>query len=322
MPLAITESIIDRALRSKDPRVDSVIRYVRTLGGKRLRPILCLLAAETVRPDLFGNDVLEAQQLEVCRLAAVIELVHTATLVHDDVIDSADTRRHQRTVHEKWEPNTAILCGDWIFTQAYRLANEGESTIPGRWVAEAAKRVCEGEIAQGLSVGRFDIEQDEVLEHLRGKTGRLCGAACQLGAWAAGADSDEIDAFQNFGESLGVAFQLRDDWLDYWGRAADAGKPIHSDLRQRKPTVPLIYALTELGDQDREELQNSLVGVTPIPLQRELALINKTQAKTHTEALANQFASTALAALDKLHSSDSASQLLRAVASLATQRLA
>nr|MCU0708600.1 polyprenyl synthetase family protein [Pirellula sp.] len=132
------EDKIRTELQSQDPLVSEMLQYVAGLGGKRLRPALALLSARWL------GKVTD----ETVRLATVVELVHTATLVHDDILDHATLRRHKPTVHVRWNVPSSVLIGDWLFTNAYRLANEGESTLPGRWVAVAAQRVCEGEIRQ------------------------------------------------------------------------------------------------------------------------------------------------------------------------------
>ncbi len=172
-PLALCESVIADSLISNTPTVRPMLDHVKSLGGKRLRPALLLLSAQA-----FGEVTEEA-----IRLGAVVELVHTATLVHDDVLDHASVRRHRTTLHCKWDVPSAILVGDWLFTQAYNLANQGESTLPGRWIAWAAKSVCEGEIAQGMTAGNATVSQEEYLKMLAGKTGALCAsvAASVLG---------------------------------------------------------------------------------------------------------------------------------------------
>ena len=213
--------------------LQSMLDYVKELGGKRLRPSLALLVARacgSITP-------------ETVRLAAAIELVHTATLVHDDIIDDAGERRHRPTAHMLWGAHQSVLIGDWLFTHAYELANLGESTLPGRWISRAAKRVCEGEIRQGQSLGRTNLTEEEYFDILDAKTGALCEVSCRLGAWSAGADQETIEAFAAFGSKLGIAFQIYDDWLDVWGDPASAGKTLGTDLLSLKPTLPTIFAL-------------------------------------------------------------------------------
>jgi octaprenyl-diphosphate synthase len=227
------EKWISDGLRVANPSLQPMLDHVCELGGKRLRPILTLLSAKAC-----GN-ITE----ETIRLAAVVELLHTATLVHDDVLDGAEKRRHRPTLHNVWGVPASVLVGDWLFTHAYGLANQGESTQPGRWIASAAKMVCEGEILQGQSVGNFDISEDEYFELLKAKTGALCSVSCQLGAWSAGVPADCHEKFAEFGMTLGLAFQIYDDWLDVWGDDSVAGKTLGTDLASFKPTLPALRAI-------------------------------------------------------------------------------
>jgi len=232
-PLRLVEARIRSELTSDDPHIAAMLQYVAKLGGKRLRPALTLLSASLVGPV---TD-------ESIRLATVVELVHTATLVHDDILDDAILRRHQPSVHVRWNIPASVLIGDWLFTHAYRLANDGDSTLPGRWVAKSAQRVCEGEIRQGNSIANWDLDEATYLKLLEDKTGALCGVSCALGAWSAGADQETCQQLDRFGNQLGIAFQLYDDWLDLWGDAVRSGKTLGTDLCQLKPTLPLLRAL-------------------------------------------------------------------------------
>lgn len=230
----LTDQLLLDSTTQGTATIQLMLDYVKELGGKRLRPSLTLLAAKAC------GGVTE----ETIRLAAAIELVHTATLVHDDIIDQADERRHRPTAHKLWGAHQSVLIGDWLFTHAYELANMGQSTLPGRLIARAAKRVCEGEILQGQSVGRVDLEEEEYFSILDAKTGALCEISCRLGAWSAGADEATVEAFAGFGSKLGIAFQIYDDWLDIWGDPKSAGKTLGTDLLALKPTLPTIFALT------------------------------------------------------------------------------
>lgn len=247
--LMAVERLLQSGLRVDSEPVQGMLEHVRELGGKRLRPCLTLLCARA------AGGITE----ETIRLAASVELVHTATLVHDDVIDDSDYRRHRPTLHTVHGVSRSILLGDWLFTHAYDLANQGESTLPGRWIASAAKKVCEGEIEQGALGGRFDITINQQLNVLARKTGSLCRVACALGAWSAGASSTVCEHFGAFGEHLGVAFQVFDDWLDVWGSQQTAGKTLGTDLDGFKPTIPTLRAL-EVGfaGEDKMELLEAL----------------------------------------------------------------
>jgi octaprenyl-diphosphate synthase len=242
--LGQVESLLRSELKSRSKSISEILEYVAELGGKRLRPCLVLLAAKA------AGSLTE----ESVRLAAVVELVHTATLIHDDVLDHAAMRRHKVTVHERWDVPTSILIGDWLFAHAYGLANKGNSTLPGRWIADSAKQVCEGEIRQGQSVNHFGMTLDEYLELLEGKTGALCAVSCSLGAWSGGGSETTCYRLQQYGLKLGTAFQVFDDWLDIWGVQDQAGKTLGTDLEALKPTLPTLRTLSLMKPDARESL--------------------------------------------------------------------
>lgn len=246
--LSRVEALLKSELQTGNSSIREMLEYVGELGGKRLRPCLLLLAAKACG---------EATE-ESVRLSAVVELVHTATLVHDDVLDKALVRRHKQTVHERWDVPSSILIGDWLFAHAYGLANRGSSTIPGRWIADAAKQVCEGEILQGQSIRHFEIGIEDYIQLLEAKTGALCAVSCSLGAWSGGGDETACHRLQRFGLKLGTAFQVYDDWLDVWGNQDHAGKTLGTDLSSFKPTLPALRALSSLATEDRLRLIRSL----------------------------------------------------------------
>jgi octaprenyl-diphosphate synthase len=271
--LVAVERLIQGGLRVDSTPVQTMLDHVRELGGKRLRPCLTLLSARA------AGGITE----ETIRLAASVELVHTATLVHDDVIDDSDFRRHRPTLHTVHGVSKSILLGDWLFTHAYDLANQGDSTLPGRWIASAAKKVCEGEIEQGALGGRFNITINQQLEVLARKTGSLCRVACALGAWSAGASATMCEHFGAFGEHLGVAFQVFDDWLDIWGSQQAAGKTLGTDLDGFKPTLPTLRAL-EVGfaGEEKMELLEALERRDPQALARLKQALKETDAGDYT----------------------------------------
>ncbi|MBU6386549.1 MAG: polyprenyl synthetase family protein [Planctomycetes bacterium] len=277
------EEELSRQLTSDNAPIDRVLKYVARLGGKRLRPALTFLTAE-----LFGPTTDETM-----RLAMVVELVHTATLVHDDVLDDSGLRRHQPTVHVRWDIPTSILIGDWLFTHAYGLANAGESTLPGRWIASAAKRVCEGEIRQNQSIANWELSQEEYFEILSCKTGALCGASCAMGAWSTAAPITRCEALQSFGNKLGLAFQIFDDWLDIWGDQAPSGKTLGTDFEHDKPTLPWIYLLGNLSPADRQAWLEKY-HVSPSHAKAELMeMLKQSDASAYTLGCAKGFAQSA-----------------------------
>ncbi len=232
LELSEVESMLATELKSNYPQVNDLASKAASLGGKRLRPVLTLLSALVVGKC---ND-------DSVRVATTVELVHAASLVHDDVLDNAACRRHHATIHAQFGIPRSIILGDFLFTRAYAVAAKCRSTFPARSIAAAATQLCEGELRQQISAGNWLITEAEYFDILRQKTGELCAVSCRLGAWSAGCSSTNAHALSKFGRRLGVAFQIVDDWLDVWG-TAQVGKTLGTDLAQRKPTLPIIRLL-------------------------------------------------------------------------------
>ena len=288
--LSRVEALLKSELQTGNSSIREMLEYVGELGGKRLRPCLLLLAAKAC-----GEPTEES-----VRLSAVVELVHTATLVHDDVLDKALVRRHKQTVHERWDVPSSILIGDWLFAHAYGLANRGSSTIPGRWIADAAKQVCEGEILQGQSIRHFEIGIEDYIQLLEAKTGALCAVSCSLGAWSGGGDETACHRLQRFGLKLGTAFQVYDDWLDVWGNQDHAGKTLGTDLSSFKPTLPALRALGSLATEDRLRLIQCLnQGEDNALVELQQAII-ASDASDFTLAYAKRLIAEAIEQLDSL----------------------
>ena len=305
------EQMIRRELSTSDSRVAEMLSYVADLGGKRLRPCLLLLSAKTA-----GVTTEES-----IRLSVVVELVHTATLVHDDVLDEALIRRHKETVHQKWSVPASVLVGDWLFTHAYGLANRGTSTIPGRWISDAAKQVCEGEILQGQSIRHFEMDIPEYLKLLDAKTGALCAVSCSLGAWSAGADESTCHRMQQYGLKMGTAFQVFDDWLDVWGQQDNAGKTLGTDLVSFKPTLPSLRTLSLMPASDRDHLIARLNN-GDVQAAGELRMaMDRCDASEYTKQFARELAADAIRCLDGTPV-NAASASLRMLAMAAVNRQA
>ena len=303
------EQMIHRELQASQPCVNEMVEYVADLGGKRLRPCLLLLAAKA---SGLATE-------ETVRLCVVVELVHTATLVHDDVLDAALVRRHKETVHQKWNVPASVLIGDWLFTHAYGLANRGTSTIPGRWISDAAKQVCEGEIMQGNSIRHFEMQTPEYLRLLESKTGALCAVSCSLGAWSAGADEATCHRMQQYGLKLGTAFQVFDDWLDVWGQPDQAGKTLGTDLGSFKPTLPAIRTLELMTESKRESLIYRLNNGEQEAASELRLEMNRCDASEYTKSFAKSMIAEAVGYLDGL-SSNVAVTALRNLALAAVDR--
>jgi octaprenyl-diphosphate synthase len=242
--LAEAEAILRRELASDQPGVAEVVQHALCQRGKRLRPALLLLAGKACGALTRSHLV----------LAAVVEMIHTATLVHDDVLDQAALRRHLPTVAARWNNTTSILAGDYLFTHAFYLASTLDSTHACQVIGKATNRVCEGELRQAHERGNFRLGETEYLHIISGKTAELCACCGELGAYYAGASPGVVEAVARYGRFLGIAFQLADDLLDLVGEEGQMGKSLGMDLAQQKLTLPLIRLLDTAGPQERPDL--------------------------------------------------------------------
>ncbi len=242
--LQAVEATYTTELASKNPYLRDISQHTSRFRGKRLRPILCLLTAKACGGIEREHEI----------LAAVVEMIHTATLVHDDVLDNADVRRHVATVNVRWNNQTSVLYGDYLFTHAFHLAAETGSAEACRLIGRATNLVCEGELTQIRNRGNLDLTEKEYLQIIDGKTAELCAVACLLGAKFAGADQETIVRLENFGRYLGQAFQIADDILDLTGLESNVGKTLGTDLFQQKLTLPIIRLLKKCSEQTKPEL--------------------------------------------------------------------
>jgi octaprenyl-diphosphate synthase len=196
-------------------------------------------------------------------LAAVVEMIHTATLVHDDILDEALIRRHAATVNAEWGNEAAVLLGDYLFTHAFHLAASLESTRACRWIGRATNLVCEGEMQQVHNRGNFDLDEDAYFAIIRGKTAELTAVSCRLGAAYAGAPEATVESLENYGRDLGVAFQIADDVLDIWGEERTTGKSLGTDLEKQKLTLPLIRLLAVASPATANRVRSILAEARP-----------------------------------------------------------
>lgn len=242
--LKAVEATYAAELASSNPFIRDIYQHTNRFRGKRLRPILCLLTAKACGGVTREHEI----------LAAVIEMIHTATLVHDDVLDNADVRRHVATVNVRWNNQTSVLYGDFLFTHAFHLAAQTGSAEACRSIGRATNLVCEGELTQIRNRGNLELTEAEYLRIIDGKTAELCAVACQLGAQFAGADHEQVHRLEAFGRLLGQAFQIADDVLDLTGFEQTVGKTLGTDILQQKMTLPVIRLLQQSSPLQRTEL--------------------------------------------------------------------
>ena len=234
------EDILDEELRNPHAFVDQVIRHSARLGGKRLRPALLLLTGSAIGKVTGDHHV----------LGAVVEMIHLATLVHDDVLDEADVRRHVATVNARWNNETSVLLGDYLFSHAFYLAATIGTAIACQTIGQSTNIVCEGELRQTGNHGRLDVSEEEYTEIIDAKTAELCACACNLGATFADASEDLVEAMTRYGRNLGIAFQIADDLLDLVGDEDVTGKSLGTDLEKQKPTLPIIHVWEKCSESE------------------------------------------------------------------------
>lgn len=265
--LIAVEEEFERQARSNIQIIAQIGRYLHQTGGKRVRPALLILAARVLN---------ECTDDSLIRMATVMEQLHTATLVHDDIIDGAEMRRGRRAVSSQWGNNTAVLMGDWLYMSAFEAALKQRNLAILDALTEATRKMTEGELIQMTLVGNMRITEEQHLDIVRRKTGYLFSASCRVGGILGGATESEQDAFAEYGINLGIAFQLTDDLLDFTSDAEKLGKPVLSDLREGKLTLPLIRLLEahpELSSVVRAAMEEE-TGQTA-PAEEVLALLSE-----------------------------------------------
>jgi octaprenyl-diphosphate synthase len=307
--LARAERIFHDELGSRFPFVQQLVDHGADFQGKRLRPALVLLSGRACGPLSEAHAV----------LAAVVEMIHTATLVHDDVLDDAVIRRHAATVNAEWGNESAVLLGDYLFTHAFHLAASLESTRACRWIGRATNKVCEGEMQQVHQRGNFDLDETDYLEIIEGKTAELTAVSCRLGAAHAGASEATVTALDRYGRNLGIAFQIADDVLDIWGEEPVTGKSLGTDLEKQKLTLPVIHLLRVVEPGIASSIRNLLADATGDARRRIRPYLDKTGSLDYAWQRAKHHVKQAVDALDCLGDSDAAS-VLRAMAQYVIQR--
>jgi octaprenyl-diphosphate synthase len=226
--------LFKNALRSQVPLVDLIARYILRQKGKRVRPLLVLLSAKVC------GGITDSSY----RAATLIEMLHTATLVHDDVVDDADTRRGLASINAVWKNKVAVLMGDYLLSRGLLLALQYQDHYFLNATSNAVKRMSEGELLQIQKSRHLNIDEPTYLKIISDKTASLFSACTDIGAASATDDAAQRQHMQEFGENIGLAFQIRDDLLDYLGRKSILGKPTGEDIKEKKLTLPLIYALS------------------------------------------------------------------------------
>ncbi|MNK13127.1 (2E,6E)-farnesyl diphosphate synthase [compost metagenome] len=274
------------------------IRYILTLGGKRVRPVLTLMAAE-----LFGMQEMD----EIIPAAKAVEFFHNFSLIHDDLMDKAPLRRGKTTVHEKWDANIAILSGDGLLVKAYEeISKCNPIYLPAtlKILSKVAMEVCEGQQLDMDYESRDSLTMPEYLEMIRLKTSVLLGGALQLGAILSGADEQQQQLIYDFGENVGLAFQLQDDILDAYGDPDTFGKIVGGDIMINKKTFLLVKLMAVISDDDKIVLQgllNTSIANTPSKVADMLALYEKYEIKSAADELKDSYTQRAFEKMEALN---------------------
>ena len=246
--LILFERKFKNALQSKVPLLNKIMYYIIKRKGKQMRPMFVFLSAK-----IFGKV-----NEETYRAASLIELLHTATLVHDDVIDQSNLRRHFFSINALWKNKIAVLVGDFLLSKGLLLSVENKDYDLLEIVSRAVKEMSEGELLQIEKNRRFDVNEEVYFEIIRKKTAVLIATCCQTAAISMNQSKDQAERFRLFGENIGVAFQIKDDLFDYISNANIIGKPVGLDIRDRKMTLPLIYTMNNVDNKTRKEIINTI----------------------------------------------------------------
>ena len=285
--------LIEVSLSSDVPLINQLGQYIINTGGKRLRPALVILSSK----------VFSYQGDKHINLAAIIELIHTATLLHDDVVDASILRRGQKTANQRWGNEASVLVGDFVYSRAFQMMVNVDSLRIMQILSEATNTIAEGEVQQLVNRNKSETSENNYLNVIRDKTAKLFEAAAQLGAVISNKTVKEEKAMSSYGRHLGTAFQLIDDVLDYSSCENELGKNIGNDLSQGNPTLPLLYAMWN-GDKEQTKIIRDSIsngGLKNIELIKDA--INSTGAISYTAEIAKQESELAINALNQLPSS-------------------
>ena len=242
------DDIFKEALRSNVGLVDLVARYIIRQKGKKIRPLLVLLSAK------ISGGVTE----RTYRGAALVELLHTATLIHDDVVDDANKRRGMWSINALFKNKVAVLMGDYLLSRGLMISVDGKDYDFLGVTTNAVKRMSEGELLQIQKTRKLDIDEETYFKVISDKTASLLETCCSIGAMSTIDNKDYIEAMRNFGHSLGMSFQIRDDILDYEGKSNLIGKPVGGDIKEKKITLPLIYSLNNVSSSEAARIKKIL----------------------------------------------------------------
>jgi octaprenyl-diphosphate synthase len=297
------------AVKSKTPLLDTIMRYIVKRKGKQIRPMFVFLSAK------IAGSVTD----KTYRAASLIELLHTATLVHDDVVDDSYERRGFFSINALWKNKIAVLVGDYLLAKGLLLAVNNEDFDLLKIVSDAVREMSEGELLQIEKTRRLDIKEDIYYEIIRQKTATLISSACACGAASVGASTEIVNQFKLFGEKIGIAFQIKDDLLDFG--SGDIGKPRGIDIKEKKMTLPLIFALNKASSAEKRQMiyiiKNHNKDVSEVA--RVLKFVNQSGGIEYAINKMNEYRSDALNILHSLPP-NTAAQTMEQLVMFTTER--
>ena len=292
--MARVNTFIEENLASDVSLINQLGQYIVNSGGKRLRPALVILSSKVLG---YEGD-------KHINLAAIIELIHTATLLHDDVVDASLLRRGHQTANQRWGNEASVLVGDFVYSRAFQMMVDINSLSIMRVLSEATNTIAEGEVQQLIYRHRPETSEENYLDVIRNKTAKLFEAAARLGSIISKKTKDDENAMANYGRHLGTAFQLIDDVLDYSSSEIELGKSIGDDLSQGNPTLPLLYAMWNSTKDEEKIIRNSISNGSLENIELIKDTINSTGAISYTIEIAKRESELAINALDKLPQSE------------------
>lgn len=304
------DNVIAQRLSSSVPLIGQISQYIIAAGGKRLRPALLLLVC----------GALGYQGRQRFNLAAVVELIHTATLLHDDVVDASTMRRGRATANETFGNPASVLVGDFLHTRSFQMMVEAGSMRIMEILSEATNVIAEGEVLQLMNMHDASLDEAGYLRVIRSKTAKLFEASAQLGAVLAHSPAPVEAACATYGQALGTAFQIIDDVLDYDGNTAEMGKNIGDDLREGKSTLPLIAAMQRGTSAQADIVRTAIEQGSTESLEAIMAIVRETGALNVARAAAHAEARRAMDALDCIPSNSHTASLLQLAAQLLERR--
>ena len=297
--LAKTDEILIDRLNSDVALINQMSHYIISSGGKRLRPLLLLLCA---RMTNYQGEHHHA-------MAVVIELIHTATLLHDDVVDESATRRGQETANELWGNAASVLVGDFLYSRAFEIMVEPDSMAIMRLLSEATNNIAQGEVLQLLNIKNADVTQEQYFTVIERKTACLFKATCKIGGMLSNSKSETIDTLGQFGLHLGNAFQIIDDVLDYESDSKTMGKEVGDDLAEGKTTLPMIYALEQTSGAEHAMLRDAIESADTSNIDDIINILVRVNAFDFTRGAAESESQKAMDALNALPESNYRSAL-------------